>query len=79
MGRGAPRFLAKCQPLEVAPRFLTLYGEWEGQARGRGYPGANSSRARTCSHPPTHHYVPHPRKCGAELGARRHPGGRRGR
>lgn len=43
VGRGAPRFSAKYQPWEVAPRFLTLCGYKMHEAEGRGYPGANSS------------------------------------
>lgn len=39
VGRGAPRFSAKYQPWEVAPRFLTLCGFKMHEAGGRGYWG----------------------------------------
>lgn len=78
MGKGAPRFLAQCQPLEVAPSIFNPLGvmgrtSWvlgQGDTVGQTPTGTGAS-----SYPPTHHCVPNPRKCGAELGARRHPGG----
>lgn len=48
MGRGAPRFLAKCQPLEVATSVfnpLGVMGKVE-VGGGRGHRGANSYRDR---------------------------------
>lgn len=78
VGKGAPRFLAQCQPLEVAPSIFNPLGvmgrtSWvlgQGDTVGQTPTGTGAS-----SYPPTHHCVPNPRKCGAELGARRHPGG----
>lgn len=43
MGRGAPRFLAKCQPLEVAPSVFNPLGVMgRTSLGGRGHRGANS-------------------------------------
>lgn len=80
VGRGAPRFSAKYQPWEVAPRFLTLCGYKMHEAGGRGYPGGKlllrlghvatllATHPSQCASPP-------PRKCRAAPGARRHPRG----
>lgn len=38
-GEGRPASSPSANPWKLPPRILTLYGEWEGQARGRGYPG----------------------------------------
>lgn len=80
VGRGAPRFSAKYQPWEVAPRFLTLCGYKRHEAEGRGVRGQTPPEARTRCHPPSHppitaRLTPPPRKCRAAPGARRHPRG----
>lgn len=77
VGRGAPRFLAKCQPLEVAPSVFNPLGGREGRARGEGNtPGQTPTGATTCSYLPTHPSLRSPPPGNA--GHSWEPGGTRG-
>lgn len=77
--RGA-RFLAKCQPFEVAPSSFNPLAEVGRTNEGEGNTtGQTPSGARTRSpHPPITAF-PTARKCGAERGVWRNPGWGRGR
>lgn len=82
VGKGAPRFLAQCQPLEVAPSIFnplgvmgrTSWGLGEGDTVGQTPTGTGAS-----SYPPTHHCVPQPPEMRGRAGSSEAPGRGRGR
>lgn len=78
--RGAP--LPRQVPaLGSCPSVFNPLGRVGRASKGKGIPQGKLQPGpkRAATHPPPITAFPSPRKCGAELGARRHPGGGRGR